>query len=99
MATLQIESIDDQLYTALSQRAAMENRSISDEVISIIKAHLATPTHKHREVTERFLALCGTSDDEGSAQVIVEQLRAARCRGEQRTADFGERIDVKHSIR
>ncbi|NQZ11167.1 MAG: antitoxin [Algicola sp.] len=88
MATLQVKSIDDQLYKALGKRAAMENRSISQEVISIIKAHLATPSNKHKQASEQFLALCGTWDDDQSAQVIVEQVREARHRGDHREVDF-----------
>lgn len=32
MANLQVKSIDDDLYESLGRRAAMENRSISQEI-------------------------------------------------------------------
>ena len=43
MANLQVKSMDDQLYQALGKRAAMDQRSISQEVIFIIKDYLRIP--------------------------------------------------------
>lgn len=86
MATLQVRSIDDQLYKALAQRASMENRSISQEVIVILKAYLSTPNQKHKQATDLFLELCGTWEDERNEEQIVKEIRKDR-----RTNDrFGE---------
>ena len=64
MATLQVKSIDDRLYKLLGQKAKMDNRSISQEVIAIIKEHLSEP-RKNSSVlaTDRFLEMCGTWKD------------------------------------
>lgn len=43
MATLQIKSMDDQLYNALKIRAKAENRSLSQQVVMIIKDYLSNP--------------------------------------------------------
>ena len=59
MATLQVRSIDDQLYDALGRKAAKDNRSISQEVVAILKEHLAQPM-QHKSATEKFLELCGS---------------------------------------
>ena len=88
MANLQVKSIDDQLYKALGKRAAMENRSISQEVVHIIKAYLAMPTSKHLQMNDQFLALCGSWDDEKPAQTIVDELRDERLRTSHRDIDF-----------
>ena len=43
MATLQVKGMDDRLYDALAARAAGENRSISQQVVTIIRDFLARP--------------------------------------------------------
>ena len=88
MANLQVKSIDEQLYQALGKRAAMENRSISQEVIHILKTYLTMPTNNHTQLNEQFLALCGSWDDEQSAEEITEQLRAERVRRTHREIDW-----------
>ena len=78
MATLQVRSIDDALYRALGRRAAMENRSISQEVVSILKAYLSAPTTKYQDLTTRFLEMCGSWDDERDADDIIAEIRQDR---------------------
>ncbi len=78
MATLQVRSIDDALYRALGRRAAMENRSISQEVVSILKAYLSAPTTKYQNLTTCFLEMCGSWDDERDAGDIIAEIRQDR---------------------
>jgi len=87
MATLQVRSIDDQLYRALGARATMENRSISQEVIAIIKDHLSRPSSQHPDLTSQFLQLCGTWQDDRSEEVIVADLRRSRVQSNERFGD------------
>jgi plasmid stability protein len=86
MATLQVRSMDDRLYEALGKRAAMENRSISQQVVFILKTYLATPASRHPEATERFLEICGTWDDPRDAETIAAGIRAARRTGRRSEA-------------
>ena len=81
MATLQVRSIDDQLYQALGRRASMENRSISQEVVAILKEYLSTPRAKQQEATAAFLELAGTWQDERMPQEIADDIRADRRSG------------------
>lgn len=76
MATLQVRSIDDQLYEALGKKAARDNRSISQEVIAILKEHLSQPGQKN--ATEKFLEICGTWKDQKTAKEISEEIRKSR---------------------
>ena len=78
MANLQVKSIDDDLYESLGRRAAMENRSISQEVVSILKAYLSIPGSQHQKVSQQFLELCGTWGDEESAESLVRNVRDSR---------------------
>ena len=56
------------------------NRSISQEVVQIIKDYLARPARPSREATEALLELCGTWEDERSALEIARQMRKDRRR-------------------
>ncbi|MCK5070917.1 MAG: hypothetical protein KAR01_10255 [Desulfocapsa sp.] len=87
MATLQVRSIDEQLYKALGRRAAMDNRSISQEVIAILKAYLSYPTSRNTNSTNNFLELCNTWQDEKEENQIVEEIRKSRRSGERFSGD------------
>jgi plasmid stability protein len=78
MATLQVQSIDDNLYKALGHRANMDNRSISQEVVSILKAHLSLPKRHYGDSTACFLEMSGSWFNERPAQEIAEEIRQAR---------------------
>ena len=88
MANLQVKSIDDQLYESLGKRAAMENRSISQEVISILKDYLSVPSKRHHKTNNQFLELCGSWQDEKSADEIIKQIRKDRMRGNHRELEL-----------
>jgi len=77
MATLQVRSIEDQLYEALGKKAARDNRSISQEVIVILKEYFSRPV-QHKGATENFLELCGTWQDEKTAAEISKDIRKNR---------------------
>ena len=78
MATLQVKGIDDRLYKALGARASLNNRSISQEVITIIQECLSRPPADPRAATLAFLELSGSWKDERSAARIAADLRRAR---------------------
>ena len=78
MANLQVKSIDDDLYRSLGRRAELENRSISQEVIAVLKAHLSTPSSKSGKVSQQFLDLCGTWQGDETAEELVEDIRNSR---------------------
>jgi len=78
MATLQVKGLDDRLYEALRARATLENRSISQEVATILRDYLSRPPGDVGAATLAALELAGTWEDERTAEEIVSQLRAAR---------------------
>lgn len=77
MATLQVRSMDDQLYEALGRMAARDHRSISQQVIAILQEHLSQPL-RHTSATEDFLALCSTWKDDRTAEEIAQEIRSGR---------------------
>lgn len=78
MATLQVRSIEPQFYEALGRLAAAENRSISQEVIAILKRHLSAPYTQHQVATQRFLELAGSWQDDREADEIISDIRSSR---------------------
>ena len=87
MATLQVRSVDDQLYEALGKRAIMENRSISQEVVFILKAYLSSPPLKYQEATARFLR-----------SAAVGRIRGKPMRSFQRYGDPGRPAERPEAV-
>ena len=80
MAILQVKGMNNQLYEALKRRAELENRSISQEVISIITQHLGRKENDQMKVTAEFLKLSGSWKTKESAKAVVSGLRKSRKR-------------------
>ncbi len=78
MATLQVRSIDPRLYDALRARARAENRSVSQEVVAILKGYLSGSRVNEENATEAFLGLADSWHDERSGAEIVEDIRRSR---------------------
>jgi plasmid stability protein len=78
MATLQVKGIDDALYKALGARAAMDNRSVSQEVVTMIQGFLARPPHDPKDATRAFLELSGSWAEGRTAKKIAHAIRKAR---------------------
>jgi hypothetical protein len=78
MATLQVRSIDDGLYRALGKEAERENRSISQEVISILKKYLSNPDNYDTNMTDEFLKLSGSWQDDRNADEIIADIHSTR---------------------
>ena len=60
MATVDLTNIDDRLYEALLARAAKDNRSVSEEVETILREHLVEPPQDARKANEAFMELVGS---------------------------------------
>lgn len=78
MANLQVKDMDDRLYEALREKAKLENRSISQEVITIIERYLSNPDRFEKSPVSVFLSLAEAWEDKRSAEEIVSDIRSAR---------------------
>ena len=80
MAILQVKGMDDQLYAELKELAEMENRSVSQQVIHLLRLYLARREQidRSRSSAEILLELSGSWKDNRSPQRIVQDLRKAR---------------------
>jgi plasmid stability protein len=84
MATFQVKDMDDRLYQALAARAARENRSVSQTVVSILQQYLASPVKDYQSTGEEILTLAGSWQDDRTAVEIVRDLRMSRRLGHRR---------------
>ncbi len=89
MAILQVRDIDDRLYSYLKEIAKKENRSLSQEVISIIEKYLSNPTMFSKNPTQSFIELSSSWDDSRSAVEIIKEIKASRSNSQRFGADSG----------
>jgi len=84
MPNLQVRDIDTQLYNWLCVNAKLANRSISQQVITILQEKAAAPQETTSNVVDAFLALNDYWGDERSAEEIVSEIRNARVNTSER---------------
>ena len=80
MANLQIKGIDDGLYAQIKLMASRENRSISQQILFLVKTYM---TKKHfvsnsKPPAQVLLELAGSWKDPRPADQIVDDIRNAR---------------------
>jgi hypothetical protein len=80
MANFQIKGIDDDLYHEIKNMAASQNRSVSQQVLMLIRNYL---TKQHQiEVTKSpvqvLIDLSGSWDDSKSAEKIISDIKKER---------------------
>jgi plasmid stability protein len=78
MATLQVRDINDELYSNLKVLAEKEHRSISQEVIKIIESYIQSPEKKLKDITQDFLTLSGSWQDNRNSEEIIKDIRHSR---------------------
>lgn len=80
MANLQVKGIDDGLYEQLKRLATAENRSVSQEIIFLVKAHLSLQKtlRSTPSPAEVLLQLSGSWEDPRPAGEIITEIRNAR---------------------
>lgn len=80
MPNLHIKDIDQRLYAELKRVAADENRSVSQQVLFMIRNYLAQWEEKRKTETaaQAFLDLAGSWGDSRSAEEIVGEVKGAR---------------------
>lgn len=79
MANLQVKEINPHIYGALKEQAAKDNRSVSQEVVTIIKEFLARKQKRSGSGgAEVLLRLAGAWDDKRKPAVIIRDLKKSR---------------------
>ena len=90
MANLQIKGIDDGLYAQLKSVAASENRSVSQQVLFLLKNYLAKKPQIQEAKTpaQVLLDLSGSWQDSKSSEQIVLELKKARKKSKKLAKGF-----------
>jgi plasmid stability protein len=83
MAILQVREVDDRLYSLLKETAKKKNRSLSQEVISILESYLSNPVTFNKNPTKEFLSLAEAWSDGRTADEIIRQIKRGRKNGKR----------------
>ena len=80
MANLQIKNIQDELYEEIKRLARAENRSVSQQVLFLVKEYLAKRKHltAAKSPAQVLLELSGSWEDDKNAEQIVKEIKSAR---------------------
>ena len=80
MANLQIKGIDDHLYKEIKNLAASQNRSVSQQVLMLIRHYLSKQRQIERSKSpvQVLIDLSGSWDDERPAEKIIMDLKKDR---------------------
>jgi len=90
MANLQIKGIDNGLYAQIKNLAASENRSVSQQVLFLIKEHLSKKKHLDAINTPAriLLELSDSWEDDRNTQDIVKEIKRARKKSKKLSEGF-----------
>lgn len=90
MANLQIKNMDESLYEEIKRAASAENRSVSQQVLTLIRDYLAKrkQVSKLKSPAQVLLELSGTWEDERSAEEIVRDIKKARRNSKKLSGGF-----------
>ena len=90
MANLQIKGIDDDLYSEIKLLATAENRSVSQQVLYLVKHWLShqKQIQAGKSPEEVLLELSGSWQDEKSADEIIAEIQTARRNSDKLSQGF-----------
>jgi len=80
MANLQIKGIDNDFYLQIKKMAASESRSVSQQVLFLIKEHLGKKKKikSIKTPAEVLLELSGSWQDNKNPEEIINEIKLAR---------------------
>ena len=80
VANLQIKGIEDALYSQIKELAASENRSISQQILFLVKRYIANNKQfqKTKTPAQILLNLSGSWEDSRGADEILSDIKNAR---------------------
>jgi hypothetical protein len=90
MANLQIKGIDDELYDEIKKLAAAEKRSVSQQILFLVRSYLVKKPRcdAAKSPSEVLLELHGSWQDERKADDIIDQVKKARTTSKRPRAAF-----------
>ena len=90
MAILQIKGIPGEFYEQIKEMAGAENRSVSQQVLYLIKEHMAKgkAAKTIKTPAQVLLELAGSWSDTKDAEQIVLELKKGRSNSKKLSAGF-----------
>lgn len=90
MANLQIKGIDDKFYSQIRKLAASENRSISQQILYLIKEYLTKQKsiRKAKTPAQVLLELSGSWIDSKDTEEIVNNIKKSRTNSNKLSKGF-----------
>ena len=90
MANLQIKGIKDSLYAEIKAMASAENRSVSQQMLFLVKEYLSARRHRKglKTPAQVLLELSGSWEDDRDYKKIVDQIKKARKRSTKLAKGF-----------
>ncbi len=80
MSNLQIKGIDEELYGRIKEMANAENRSLSQQILFLVKKYLAKrkKIRSAKSPAQVLLDLSGSWDDEREPEEIIKEIKQNR---------------------
>ena len=79
MANLQIKGIRDELYSAIKRLALAENRSVSQQILFLVKEYLTCRRRPPEPLAAQVLLdLAGSWEDERNETEIIDEIKQDR---------------------
>lgn len=90
MANLQIKNMDDRFYERIKSMAEAEHRSISQQVLYVVKEYLSKQKTlpKIKTPAQVLLDLAGSWDDDAQADRIVADIKRKRTQSQKLSQGF-----------
>lgn len=90
MANLQIKGIEDKFYSQIKEMATSENRSVSQQVLYLIKEYLtkAKQIKQLKTPAQTLLELSGSWIDTKKSDEIIEELKKNRINSRKLSKGF-----------
>ena len=80
MANLQIKGIKEELYAEIKKLASAENRSISQQILFLVREYLGRKNYLStlKSPAQVLLELSGSWQDDKGAEQIITEVKGAR---------------------
>lgn len=80
MANLQIKGIEEEVYSEIERLATSENRSVSQQVLFVIREYMSRKAEleKTRTPAQVLLELSGSWEDERETNEIIMEIKDGR---------------------
>ena len=90
MANLQIKGIKEELYAEIKKLAYAENRSISQQILFLVREYLGRKNHIStiKSPAQVLLELSGSWQDDKGAEQIIAEIKGARINSKKLAEGF-----------